>query len=234
MLQLEHSFYGVEIWTLRKADPKCLESFGTWCWRRMDKNSWADCMRNEKLLLRARKDRNIIHRIQRRKGKSIGHIFRRNCLLKHVIKWKIKESLEVAGRRGKRRKQLLYVLKEIEIGSTISQSMENSLWKRIWTYRDTDYGKSEFSVAVTIVITRPRLQKLGASLVPSLTWLCTKWMTAKLFNCKKLFYYLLPVAFCIFYTFRCVSNVCKATQYIRKLFLPNKRNVIQIKLHVWN
>ena len=45
--------------------------------------------------------------------------------------------------------------------------MENSVWKRIWTYRDTDYGKNEFRLEVTIVITRPRLQKLGAPLVPS-------------------------------------------------------------------
>ena len=36
----------------------------------------------------------------------------RNCLLKHVIEGKIKERLEVTGRRGRRRKQLLDDLKE--------------------------------------------------------------------------------------------------------------------------
>jgi len=73
----------------------------------------------------------------------------------------------VTGRREERRKQLLDDLKEIKAGSTISQSMGNSLWKRIWTYRNTDYGKKEFSLETTIVITRPRLRKLGAPLVPS-------------------------------------------------------------------
>ena len=38
--------YGAEIWTLRAADQKYLESFEMWCWRRL-KISWTDHMRNE-------------------------------------------------------------------------------------------------------------------------------------------------------------------------------------------
>jgi len=41
----------------------------------------------------------------------IGHILRRNCFLKHVIEEKIEGSIEVTGRRGRRRKQLLDDLK---------------------------------------------------------------------------------------------------------------------------
>jgi hypothetical protein len=37
---------------------------------------------------------------------------RRNCLLKHVIEEKIEGRIEVMGRRGRRRKQLLEDLKE--------------------------------------------------------------------------------------------------------------------------
>jgi hypothetical protein len=37
---------------------------------------------------------------------------RRNCLLKHVIEGKIKGKVEVTGRSGRRRKQLLDDLKE--------------------------------------------------------------------------------------------------------------------------
>jgi len=51
----------------------------------MDKIIWTDRMRNEKGLHRVSKDRNIIHRLKRRKSKWIGHSFRRNCLL-NVIK----------------------------------------------------------------------------------------------------------------------------------------------------
>ena len=39
--------YGAETWTLREADQKYLESFEMWCWRRMEKISWTDRVRNE-------------------------------------------------------------------------------------------------------------------------------------------------------------------------------------------
>jgi hypothetical protein len=55
-------------------------------------------------------ERNIIHTIKRRKANWIGHILRRNCLLKHVIEGRI----EMTGRRGRRRKQLLDDLKKKE------------------------------------------------------------------------------------------------------------------------
>jgi len=37
----------------------------------------------------------------------IGHILRRNCLLKHVFEGTMEGRIEVIGRRGRRRKQLL-------------------------------------------------------------------------------------------------------------------------------
>jgi len=43
---------GVETWTLRKVNQKCLESFEIWCSRRMEKISWKGRVRNEEVLLR--------------------------------------------------------------------------------------------------------------------------------------------------------------------------------------
>jgi hypothetical protein len=40
--------------------------------------------------------------IKRKNDNCIGHISRRNCLLKHVIEGKIEERIEVTGRRGRR------------------------------------------------------------------------------------------------------------------------------------
>jgi hypothetical protein len=40
------------------------------------------------------------------------HVLRRNCIIKHVTAGKIKGSIEVTGRRGSRRKQLLDDVKE--------------------------------------------------------------------------------------------------------------------------
>jgi len=55
----------------------------------MEKISWTDLVRNEDLLLRVNEQRNILHEIRKRKANWIGHILRRNCLLKQVIEGKI-------------------------------------------------------------------------------------------------------------------------------------------------
>jgi hypothetical protein len=82
--------YGAETWTLRPVDQKHLENFEIWCWRRMEKISWTDHVRNEEVLLRVNEQRNILHEIRNRKANWIGHILCRNFLLKQVIEGKIK------------------------------------------------------------------------------------------------------------------------------------------------
>jgi hypothetical protein len=109
------AFYGAETWALRKVDHKYLESFEMWCWRRMEKNSCTDRVRNEEVLQRVKEERNILHTIKRRKANWIGHILHRNCLLKHVIEGKLEGRIEMMGRRGRRHKQLLDDLKEKRI-----------------------------------------------------------------------------------------------------------------------
>jgi hypothetical protein len=101
------ALYGAETWTLRAVDQKHLASFEMWCWRRMEKISWTDHVRNEGVLFRVKEKRNILHKILKRKANWIGHIFRRNCLLQRVIEEKIKVGIEVTGRRGRRRRKLL-------------------------------------------------------------------------------------------------------------------------------
>ena len=54
----------------------------------------------------------ILHEIRKRKANWIGHILRRNCLLKQVIEGKIKGPIEVTRRRGRRRKKPLDDLKD--------------------------------------------------------------------------------------------------------------------------
>jgi hypothetical protein len=82
-------------------------------------------------------------RIKRRKAKWIGHILRRNCLLKHIIEGNIEIRIEVTGRRGRRRKQLLNYLKEtrgyceIETGSRRLHFVMKSHGKSLWTCHKT-------------------------------------------------------------------------------------------------
>ena len=70
--------YGAETWMLRATDQKRLESFEIWCWRRMEKISWTDHVRNKEVLLRANEQRNILHEIRKRKANWIGHNLRRS------------------------------------------------------------------------------------------------------------------------------------------------------------
>jgi hypothetical protein len=83
-------------------DHKYLEYFEMWCWRRMEKISWTDHMRNEEVLLTVKKERNILHTVNMRKANLIGHILRRNCLIKSVIAGIIEGKIKVMGRRGRR------------------------------------------------------------------------------------------------------------------------------------
>jgi hypothetical protein len=55
------ALYGAETWTLRTVDQKHLERFEMWCWRRVEKIIWTDHVRNEEVLLRVKKQRNILH-----------------------------------------------------------------------------------------------------------------------------------------------------------------------------
>jgi hypothetical protein len=84
------ALYGAETWTLRTVDQKHLESFVMWSWRRMEKISWTDYVRNEDVLLTVKEQRNILHEIRKRKANWIGHILHRNCFLQRVIEGKIK------------------------------------------------------------------------------------------------------------------------------------------------
>ena len=64
------------------------------------------------MLLRVNEQRNILHEIRNGKANWIGHILRRNCLLKQVIEGKINGEMEMTRKRGRRRKKLLDDLKD--------------------------------------------------------------------------------------------------------------------------
>jgi hypothetical protein len=78
----------------------------------MEKISWTDHVRNEEVVLKVKEQRNILHEINKRKSNWIGHILCRNCLLRQVTEGKIKEWIEVIGRRGRRCRKLLDDLTE--------------------------------------------------------------------------------------------------------------------------
>ena len=118
-----------ETWTLRAVDQKHLESFEMF-WRRMEKISWTDHVRSEKVLLRVKEQRNILHEISKRKANWIGKILHRNCLPQQVIEGKIKGGIEVTRRRGRRRRKLLYDLKERRGYSHMKEeAVDRTMWR---------------------------------------------------------------------------------------------------------
>jgi hypothetical protein len=125
------ALYGAETWTLRAVDHKHLEKYELWCWRRMEKISWTDHVRNEEdVLLRVKEQRNILHEIRKRKANWIGHILRRNCRLQRVIEGKIQGGIEVTGRQGRRHRKLLDDLKERKGYSHLKEeALDRTVWR---------------------------------------------------------------------------------------------------------
>jgi hypothetical protein len=96
----------------------------------MEKISWTDHVRNKDVLLRVKKQRNILHEIRKRQANWIGHILRRNCLLQRVTEGKIQEGIEVTGRQGRRRRKLLDDLKERrEYSHLKEEALDHTTWR---------------------------------------------------------------------------------------------------------
>jgi len=71
--------YAAENWTLRKLDQRHPAVFEMWCWRRTERKIRTDNVRSWRRVTKRQKTK------ERRKASWIGHIFRTNCFLKHVI-----------------------------------------------------------------------------------------------------------------------------------------------------
>jgi len=77
---------GAETGTVRAVDEKQLGRFEMWCWRRMEKISWTDRVRNEEALLRVKEQRNILHEIRKRETNWIGHILPKTAFYNGLLK----------------------------------------------------------------------------------------------------------------------------------------------------
>jgi hypothetical protein len=91
---------------------------------------WGNLVGNAEVLHRAKEEGNILHTIKIKKAKRIGHILRRNLLLKHVVEGKIEGRIGVTGRRGRRRKQLLDSLGKRDVGWELKdEALGRTLWR---------------------------------------------------------------------------------------------------------
>ena len=95
-----------------------------------------------------------------------GHILRRNCLLKQVIEGKIKGEMEVTRRRGRRRRKLLYDLKDRRGYSHLKEeALDRTMWRARFgrsfgpVVRQNTEWMNEFLLGMAVVITLSELQK---------------------------------------------------------------------------
>jgi len=65
-----------------------LESFEMWCWRRMEKISRRDRVRNEEVLHKVKEKGNILPSIKTKKANWICHTLNTDSLLKHLVEGK--------------------------------------------------------------------------------------------------------------------------------------------------
>jgi hypothetical protein len=87
-------------------------------------------VRNEDVLLSVKEQRIILHEIRKRKANSFSHILRQNCLLQRVTEGKIQRGIEVTGRQGRRRRNLLDDLKERRGYSHLKEkALDRTMWR---------------------------------------------------------------------------------------------------------
>jgi hypothetical protein len=77
----------------------------------------------------------LLHEISKWNYIWVGHILRRNCILRQVIEVKIKGEIQVTGRGGRRRRKLLDDPKE---SREYSHLKEEALLRTTWRVR---FGK---------------------------------------------------------------------------------------------
>ena len=97
------AMYACETWTLRENDRKRIEAFEMWIWRRTQGITWKDRITNEEVLNRVGEVRQLLMDIKKRKKTWIGHVLRRNGLMREVLEGRMRGKRTV----GRRRQQMM-------------------------------------------------------------------------------------------------------------------------------
>jgi hypothetical protein len=117
--------YGSETWTLKKDDIRRLEGCEMWFWRRMEKISWKEHVRNEDVLKRVGERRSMKDTIWKRKARWLGHIMRSEGMLRTVMEGRAE------GKRGRGRRRLA-MLDDVREGREYHIVKEMALNRHRW------------------------------------------------------------------------------------------------------
>lgn len=121
--------YGCETWTLGKKEKGMIEAFEMWVWRKMEKISWVDKVKNDEVLRRVKEDRVLLKKIINRKANWLGHIMRGKGIMNTVLEG----TVEGERRRGRKRLKAIDEVKEGEsYKKTKEQAWDRSRWRQKW------------------------------------------------------------------------------------------------------
>jgi len=79
------ALYGSETGTLGKNEKMVINTFETWCWRRMLKIKWTDGITNEEVFQRVKEERILLNILNNRRHSWIGHIIRHNEFMVNIL-----------------------------------------------------------------------------------------------------------------------------------------------------
>ena len=96
--------YGCESWTVKKAEPRRIDAFELWCWRRLLRLSWTARRSNQPILKEISPECSLEGLVLKLKLQHFGHLMRRTDSLERTLRL---GKIEGGRRRGQQRMRWL-------------------------------------------------------------------------------------------------------------------------------
>ena len=109
--------YGCESWTVKKAEPRTIDAFELWCWRRLLRVPWTARRSNQSILKEISPECSLEGLMLKLRLQYFGHLMQRADSLEKPL---MLEKIEGRRRRGRQRMRWL---------DAITDSMDMSLSK---------------------------------------------------------------------------------------------------------
>ena len=119
------ALYASETWTLRKEEYKKLDALEMWLSRRMEKVSWTQRRTNEEILKIVGEQRRLVNMVVETKKCWIGHVLRRDGLMREVMEGRIIGKRP----RGRPRIGMLEELKEGSYEEIKRRAQDRERWR---------------------------------------------------------------------------------------------------------
>ena len=94
--------YGCESWTSKKAEPRRIDAFELWCWRRLLRVPWTASRSNQSILKEISPGRSLEGMMLKLKLQYFGHLMRRVDLLEKTL---MLGGIGSRRRRGRQRRK---------------------------------------------------------------------------------------------------------------------------------